>query len=179
MKKVIFVIIITLILLVAGYFVYQQYFIPEESDFSNSQPSDLSNMVVCTEEAKLCSDGSAVGRVGPNCEFAECPIFIRVDYPKSGQEIESPLIIEGEARGIWFFEGDFPVILTNWDGLIIAEGYATAQSDWMTEEFVRFKGEIKFEKPELYNTGSLILQKDNPSGLPMNDDALDIPIIFK
>jgi hypothetical protein len=24
-------------------------------------------------EAKICPDGSAVGRTGPNCEFAECP----------------------------------------------------------------------------------------------------------
>lgn len=29
--------------------------------------------VQCTMEAKLCSDGSAVGRTGPNCEFAKCP----------------------------------------------------------------------------------------------------------
>ncbi len=29
--------------------------------------------VACTEEAKVCPDGSAVGRVGPNCEFAPCP----------------------------------------------------------------------------------------------------------
>jgi len=27
----------------------------------------------CTMEAKLCPDGSAVGRTGPNCEFAACP----------------------------------------------------------------------------------------------------------
>lgn len=27
----------------------------------------------CTEEAKLCPDGSSVGRAGPNCEFAPCP----------------------------------------------------------------------------------------------------------
>jgi hypothetical protein len=27
----------------------------------------------CTLEAKLCPDGSAVGRIGPNCEFAACP----------------------------------------------------------------------------------------------------------
>jgi hypothetical protein len=27
----------------------------------------------CTQEAKICPDGSAVGRTGPNCEFAECP----------------------------------------------------------------------------------------------------------
>ena len=27
----------------------------------------------CTEEAKLCLDGTAVGRTEPNCEFAPCP----------------------------------------------------------------------------------------------------------
>ncbi len=29
---------------------------------------------VCTMEAKLCPDGSFVGRTGPNCEFAACPV---------------------------------------------------------------------------------------------------------
>lgn len=29
--------------------------------------------VACTADAKICPDGSAVGRTGPNCEFAECP----------------------------------------------------------------------------------------------------------
>ena len=29
--------------------------------------------VACTQEAKLCPDGTAVGRTGPNCEFAACP----------------------------------------------------------------------------------------------------------
>lgn len=28
---------------------------------------------VCTMEAKLCPDGSSVGRTGPHCEFATCP----------------------------------------------------------------------------------------------------------
>jgi hypothetical protein len=30
--------------------------------------------ISCTQEAKICSDGSAVGRIGPNCEFAVCPL---------------------------------------------------------------------------------------------------------
>lgn len=30
-------------------------------------------ITACTMEAKLCPDGSAVGRTGPNCEFAACP----------------------------------------------------------------------------------------------------------
>jgi len=32
-------------------------------------------MVACTMEAKECPDGSFVGRVGPDCEFEQCPIF--------------------------------------------------------------------------------------------------------
>ncbi|WGZ94342.1 MAG: hypothetical protein QJT81_00025 [Candidatus Thiothrix putei] len=31
------------------------------------------DQVMCTMEAKLCPDGSAVGRGGPHCEFAPCP----------------------------------------------------------------------------------------------------------
>ncbi len=31
------------------------------------------NQVACTTEAKICPDGSAVGRTGPNCEFTKCP----------------------------------------------------------------------------------------------------------
>jgi len=29
--------------------------------------------VACTLEAKICPDGSSVGRTGPNCEFSSCP----------------------------------------------------------------------------------------------------------
>ena len=38
--------------------------------FNMSAPPTIK---ACTEEAKLCADGSAVGRTGPNCEFALCP----------------------------------------------------------------------------------------------------------
>lgn len=104
--------------------------------------------------------------------------LIRLSYPLPNQIIKSPLTIMGEARGNWFFEGDFPVTLTNWDGLIIAEGYATAQGEWMTQDYVPFTAQLVFDKPDLYPRGSLILQKDNPSGLPEYDDALEIQINF-
>jgi len=29
--------------------------------------------VACTEEARVCPDGTSVGRVGPDCEFEKCP----------------------------------------------------------------------------------------------------------
>lgn len=37
----------------------------------------------CTMEAKVCSDGSTVGRTGPNCEFAACPA-VSTSTPTSG-----------------------------------------------------------------------------------------------
>ncbi len=144
--------------------------------------------VFCTEDAKMCPDGSYVSRKGPNCEFSECPKtskdnLIKLFEPKDGTEIESPLVIKGQARGYWFFEASFPVILTNWDGLIIAEGIAKADGEWMTEDFVPFEAVLNFKKPEYIGEfskrGSLILKKDNPSGLPENDDALEITVYFK
>ena len=104
---------------------------------------------------------------------------LRVTYPLANNEIISPLVVKGEARGTWYFEASFPVVLTNWDGLIIAEGIAQAQSDWMTEDFVPFIATLNFEKPSYGKNGFLILKKDNPSGLSQNDDSLEIPINFK
>ena len=105
--------------------------------------------------------------------------LIHVTNPLPNQLIKSPLIIEGEARGVWFFEASFPVVLTDWDGLIIAEGFATAQGEWMTEEFVPFIATLEFKTPTYKNNGVLILKKDNPSGLPEHDRAFEIPVIFK
>src|SRR3989339_930880 len=34
------------------------------------------NQVACTMDAKICPDGSSVGRTGPNCEFSQCPADI-------------------------------------------------------------------------------------------------------
>lgn len=116
--------------------------------------------------------------------IAEKAAMIKVTAPQPNELVKSPLTITGEARGMWFFEASFPVVLTNWDGLIIAEGVATAQGDWMTDAFVPFVATLTFENPykitdpDFMKRGSLILKKDNPSGLPERDDALEFPITF-
>lgn len=158
------------------------------------------SVVACTMDAMQCPDGTFVGRTGPNCEFV-CPpapavpvdIQAQIDAkadlivltnPVPLGVITDPLLISGEARGTWYFEGDFPVVLTDWNGLIIAEGFVTAQEEWMTEEFVPFAGSLEFVSPynagdpDFMKNGSLILQKDNPSGLPEFDEALEIPVRF-
>jgi len=37
------------------------------------RPMPPDDQVMCTMEAKICPDGTGVGRTGPNCEFAPCP----------------------------------------------------------------------------------------------------------
>ena len=46
-----------------SYLIFQQSSLPPKN-------------VACTSDAKLCPDGSAVGRTGPNCEFAPCPEIV-------------------------------------------------------------------------------------------------------
>lgn len=113
--------------------------------------------------------------------------LIVVESPRVGDKIKNPLVIRGEARGNWYFEASFPVVLTDWDGRIIAQHYAQAQGEWMTAEFVPFESKLEFENPvfpgadedHFSRRGYLILQKDNPSGLPEYDDTLEIPVFFE
>ncbi len=62
MNKDILAVVATLIIIGGGYLAYVSY-----------SGSDLLTEQLCAPDAKICPDGSAVGRTGPNCEFAECP----------------------------------------------------------------------------------------------------------
>ncbi|OGG87705.1 hypothetical protein A2592_01030 [Candidatus Kaiserbacteria bacterium RIFOXYD1_FULL_42_15] len=106
--------------------------------------------------------------------------YIHIYSPSPNQTIQSPLTITGEARGTWFFEASFPIVVTNWDGLIVGQAIAQTKADWMTEDFVPFEATLTFTSdPSAYSQkGTLIFKKDNPSGLPENDDAFEIPINF-
>ncbi len=103
--------------------------------------------------------------------------LIRVSRPRPNEIIGSPLEIRGEARGFWFFEASFPVKLFDDNGSLLAVIPAQALGDWMTGDFVPFEAEIEFQLPET-RKGILILEKDNPSGLPEYEDELEIPVRF-
>ena len=104
--------------------------------------------------------------------------LIRVKNFNLNQAIESPLVIEGEARGSWFFEASFPIKLFDGSGALLGSTTAQAQGEWMTENFVPFSAKLEFSSPST-ERGILVLEKDNPSGLPENADELRIPIAFK
>lgn len=64
----------------AGYPIMESYpeqcMTPDGRSFTREieqTPRDPEQPVFCTLDAKICPDGTAVGRTGPNCEFAPCP----------------------------------------------------------------------------------------------------------
>ena len=105
--------------------------------------------------------------------------LVKLEIPKPNDLISSPLKIKGEARGFWFFEASFPVRLVDANGnnIPLNPPYVMTANEWMTENFVPFETTHTFTKPQT-ETGTLIVQKDNPSGLPEHDDSFSIPVRF-
>jgi hypothetical protein len=141
---------------------------------------------ICSGEQEVCASVCAytcenINREKDSDKEVGIDNLIKVNNLKPEQSIQSPLTIEGEAKGTWFFEGEFPIVLTDWDGRIIAQTNAQAQGEWMTEDFVEFEATLDFTKPdtEISNRGNLILQKSNPSGLPEKDNAFELTVYFE
>lgn len=103
--------------------------------------------------------------------------MVRLTSPLTNSIITSPLTVTGEARGNWYFEASFPVKVLDGNGKVLGQVPAQAQGDWMTTEFVPFSATVPFTTPTTA-TGYLVLEKDNPSGLPENAAELSVPIRF-
>lgn len=102
---------------------------------------------------------------------------MEIKTPLPDEIVKSPMTVTGEARG-WYFEGVFPMKLLDDSGKEIGQGQAHAQGDWMADALVPFEGKIEFAKPTT-KRGTLVLQKDNPSGLPENDAKVEMIVIFE
>ncbi len=104
-------------------------------------------------------------------------VVVTVTAPLLGSKITTPLTVKGRVPGSWSSEGQFIVRLFDSDGTKIGERVAILDGDWMTESQVPFTATLMFS-PSALHSGSLVLVKANPSGLPENDDAIEIPVTF-
>ena len=71
MKNILISVIVILLLAVGGFYFYK------------TEPT--SENYACTLEAKICPDGSAVGPVGPDCQFEACPVDTNPDITISSR----------------------------------------------------------------------------------------------
>lgn len=100
-----------------------------------------------------------------------------VDSPKSGESVQKKFTIAGKAPGNWFFEASFPIKVVDADNNPIGSGIASALSDWMTTADVPFKADISIAG--YTGPATIVLLRDNPSGLPENDDSFSVPIVIR
>ena len=103
--------------------------------------------------------------------------LIKIYNPKSESFLRSPIEVNGEARGSWFLDGVFDVLVKDENGKIIGEGVARALGDWVTASFVPFEGSITFEKPTTPK-GNLIFRKRNILNSDKEEDVYSIEIVF-
>lgn len=99
-----------------------------------------------------------------------------VTAPLPGEKVSHAISVRGEARGSWFFEANLPLEVRDPSGRIVGRGHAMTAEEWMTTEFVSFEGKIIVG--DYSGPATLVVKKDNPSGLPENDAeiAFDIEI---
>lgn len=102
---------------------------------------------------------------------------VRLDSPSPGDTVTSPLVVRGAAPGPWFFEASFPVRLLEAGGDAVADTFAEAGAEWMTEELVPFRAVLVFPAPPSAR-GTLVFERANPSGLPEHAAAVRIPVVF-
>lgn len=100
---------------------------------------------------------------------------ISVDSPTPNEQVSGEIEVLGKAQGSWFFEGSFPVTLVDDTGATVAQGVATAAEEWMTEKSVPFIATIDIADVSA-GSYSLVFTKDNPSGLPENDESFTVPV---
>lgn len=100
---------------------------------------------------------------------------VRVTTPKAGAVVTPSFAVKGEAPGNWFFEASFPIQVRDGEGSVIGRAVAQAKSDWMTTKQVPFEATVTVQSG-YHGPATLILLKDNPSGLPEHDDSVSFDI---
>lgn len=100
-----------------------------------------------------------------------------VTMPTPNSVVGTPLEVQGQLPGSWFFEATARVEVLDSNLQTLATGYVQAEGDWMTTSLVPFYGVLSFTPPTT-SAGFVILKNDNPSGLSENQLRYEIPVQF-
>lgn len=156
------IIIIILLLVGVGW-----YFSPkaEAPDNSNEtlQPSTTTSEITTTTPT-----------TAPEKDMSD---QIVVDTPKPKTTVNNPFVVSGKARGNWFFEASMPVSVFDADGKLLWSGPAQAGGEWMTTDFVPFS--VMANVGTYTGTSTVVIAKDNPSGLPEHDASYSFEIVVR
>ncbi len=105
---------------------------------------------------------------------------IKIDSPKDGGWVVSPLKITGSVNGGGWagFEGQVGTVqLSDNKGKKIADGVLKATTDW-TKFPTQFETTLTFTT-DYKGSATLFFSNENPSGLPEKNKNLGLPVIIK
>lgn len=178
-NKLLIVILIIIFVIIVSLAYYVFMIKPEaEGQATNFEECQSKGYAVMESYPRQCRtpDGQTFSEyIGNELEKAD---LIKISKPRPNQAVGNPVLVSGEARGNWFFEASFPVKVFDDNGFLLAVLPAQALGEWMTEDFVSFSATLSFSAPSA-KKGKLVLEKDNPSGLPEFDDQLVVPVLFE
>lgn len=153
------------LLLILGWWVYQSWTDRQES---TSQPQPV--MPSTPDKTPPVIKPMTMTFTSPK------GVGVTLDNWTPTMHVRSPLTVTGTIPGNWSFEASFPVELLDVSGKTLIKTPAHLTGDWMTTQPVPFTVTLSFT--QLSGAGILRLHKDNPSGLPANDDIIDIPVQY-
>ena len=102
-----------------------------------------------------------------------------VTVPGKHTKVTSPVIIKGTVPPGWMFEGVFPIKIVEYESGVLVQGLATEviPGSWQSGQPVEFQASLDLPERAI-GGGTIILENDNPSGLPENAKSFQIPILF-
>lgn len=101
---------------------------------------------------------------------------VTITTPTVGEVVKSPQRVHGFAPGPWFFEANIVVKLLDEQGKVLAQNGGQAKGEWMIEKLVEFESKLIFTVPAGQTRGMLVIENDNPSGLPENQKSFSMPV---
>jgi len=101
-----------------------------------------------------------------------------VTSPLQNATVSHTFTVAGQAPNVWFNEAVFPIQVRDANDDVIGAAQGQAQGDWTVQGPVTFTSEVTVDA-SYEGPATLILLKDNPSGLPQNDDSVTIPITIQ
>src|SRR3989344_914355 len=116
----------------------------------------------------------------PPVATSTLPLSARVvvTSPKANSTVGKTFIVSGSAPGPWYFEASFPIKIVDANNNLLGQAIAQAQGEWMTTDQVTFTATVTLTG-SYTGPATVVLMRDNPSGMPENDDSVSVPIVIQ
>jgi len=128
--------------------------------------------------ALLAGCGPQQAAPAPDAPFVPSAAPLVLETPQEGAAARSPLVVSGEAPADWFFEEQFPTLVMDANGRVLAEAPARAQTP-VSENLggmIRFSAQLVFVV-SADTPATLVLQEDMPQeGVPARETRLAVTL---